>query len=157
MLQGMPVLLWNCREITRENADATILPFLLIAAHAWPAAFPASRPEIPPHRFPVTPEWYHGAPLGNGDLGVIVYGQPGEILYTIGKNDVWDRRYSPKPEPKQVATIQVRLLKPDDADGASAEHELDLERAALLTTTRRSMRNAMPRKRAALSCCRSGT
>ncbi len=33
-----------------------------------------------------------GLLLGNGDLGLTVYGSPERLLINVGKNDVWDRR-----------------------------------------------------------------
>ena len=41
--------------------------------------------ELPGH-------WYDGAPLGNGDMGVIVYGYPEDLHIVLGKTDAWDRR-----------------------------------------------------------------
>lgn len=36
-------------------------------------------------------DYKYGAPLGNGDFGCCVYGQPRELCFAFGKNDVWDR------------------------------------------------------------------
>jgi len=37
--------------------------------------------------------WYEGVLLGNGDLGVVVFGANDRITFSVGKNDFWDRRY----------------------------------------------------------------
>jgi len=38
------------------------------------------------------PDWYEGAPLGNGDIGVMVSGVPEALEFVLSKTDVWDRR-----------------------------------------------------------------
>ena len=37
-------------------------------------------------------DWTRGAMLGNGDLGVAVYGFPDNLSMVFGKTDLWDRR-----------------------------------------------------------------
>jgi hypothetical protein len=37
-------------------------------------------------------DWTRGAMLGNGDLGVAVYGFPDNLSMAFGKTDLWDRR-----------------------------------------------------------------
>jgi len=37
--------------------------------------------------------WVNGAPLGNGDLGVMAYGAPEALTFSFGKTDLWD--YTP--------------------------------------------------------------
>jgi hypothetical protein len=37
--------------------------------------------------------FFEGMVLGNGDLGAIVYGNPFELKFNLGKNDVWDARF----------------------------------------------------------------
>ena len=41
---------------------------------------------------PLPADWRYGAPLGNGDFGVVLYGNPRDLSLVIGKPDVWDRR-----------------------------------------------------------------
>jgi len=36
--------------------------------------------------------FYDGAPLGNGDIGAIIYGHPNNLHIVLSKSDVWDRR-----------------------------------------------------------------
>ena len=36
-------------------------------------------------------DWYDGAPLGNGDLGAMVFGYPDSLGIVLSKGDVWDR------------------------------------------------------------------
>jgi len=36
--------------------------------------------------------FYDGAPLGNGDIGAIIYGYPDNLHIVLSKTDVWDRR-----------------------------------------------------------------
>ena len=38
--------------------------------------------------------WQDGFPIGNGDIGALVY-KPGHLEWGINKNDVWDRRHRP--------------------------------------------------------------
>lgn len=51
------------------------------------------RPSLPPWTQNGTDAWYKGPLLGNGDLGVVVFGATDEITLALGKNDMWDRRY----------------------------------------------------------------
>ena len=46
-------------------------------------------------------DWIDGLNLGNGDIGVMVYGPPNHMKFSLNKSDVWDYRYEPywlKPE-----------------------------------------------------------
>jgi len=36
--------------------------------------------------------WTKGCPLGNGDLGALVYGAPEALHFSLGKTDLWDYR-----------------------------------------------------------------
>jgi hypothetical protein len=88
--------------------------------------------------------WYEGALLGNGDLGVSVFGANDQITFAIGKNDFWDRRYSKEPSlqlqtPKPVCRVNLskvgavgdtvrRPLQP-------IRHALSLAEAELETTS----------------------
>ncbi len=36
-------------------------------------------------------DWRLGAPLGNGDIGVVVHGTDNRLSFTLGKTDVWQR------------------------------------------------------------------
>ena len=37
-------------------------------------------------------EWHDGLPLGNGDLGVMVWGDGNPLALTLDKSDLWDLR-----------------------------------------------------------------
>ena len=53
----------------------------------------AKRPNAPIWKQRMSNKWYEGALLGNGDLGVVVFGDQEELVFALGKNDFWDRRY----------------------------------------------------------------
>ena len=36
-------------------------------------------------------DWKAGAPLGNGDMGALIYGHPADLGFALGKSDLWDR------------------------------------------------------------------
>ena len=42
-----------------------------------------------------TTEWVEGLPLGNGDLGLMVYGGPERLTLLVNKSNVWDYRVGP--------------------------------------------------------------
>jgi len=43
--------------------------------------------------------WQQGLPLGNGDLGVMVWGSGDPLFFTLDKTDLWEKRHwSPDPE-----------------------------------------------------------
>lgn len=33
-----------------------------------------------------------GPLMGNGDIGIVAHGTPGKTIFSVGKNDIWDRR-----------------------------------------------------------------
>ena len=44
-------------------------------------------------------KWEQGLPLGNGDLGVMVWGSGNPLMFTLGKTDWWEtRHWTPDPE-----------------------------------------------------------
>jgi len=53
----------------------------------------SDRPAAPTWEQDGSEQWYEGALLGNGDLGVVVYGASDRITFGVGKNDMWDRRF----------------------------------------------------------------
>ena len=67
-------------------------PFVGMVAAADSLA-PHSGPPMPIWQQEASEDWYEGALLGNGDLGVVVFGADDQITFAVGKNDVWDRRY----------------------------------------------------------------
>jgi hypothetical protein len=96
---------------------------------------------IPDHTMEASNLWYEGAPLGNGDLGVLCYGADDILIYAIGKNDFWDRRYDNEylPYPKPVA--KIRIWQPSDQAAIKrkalqpVQHSLSYHTAELLTKT----------------------
>jgi len=50
----------------------------------------------------------HGLMLGNGDLSVSFYQQPGLLIWRFGKGDVWDRRvdYHLDPKPAHIRELE---------------------------------------------------
>ena len=52
-----------------------------------------SRQPIADREFSASNLWYEGALLGNGDVGVVVFGADDRLTFAVGKNDFWDRRY----------------------------------------------------------------
>ena len=79
----------------------TRLPLLTTAMESTPA-FSAARFQvdlpalISPHDMtwdePLPSDWRWGAPLGNGDFGVVISGSPRDLSIVVSKTDVWDRR-----------------------------------------------------------------
>ncbi len=45
---------------------------------------------------PMPADWRHGAPLGNGEFGVVMHGSPRDLCFTLSRPDVWDRRNDAK-------------------------------------------------------------
>ena len=102
---------------------------------------------IADREFPVSNKWYEGAPLGNGDLGMIVYGSENRLTFAVGKNDLWDRRYyndsrseiKYRPQPKPVC--KIRIWQPSDETESGRKplqplkHSLSLEHSELTTST----------------------
>ena len=50
----------------------------------------------------------HGLMLGNGDISVSFYQQPGLLIWRFGKSDVWDRRvdYHLDPKPAHIRELE---------------------------------------------------
>ncbi len=77
----------------------------------------ATRPPAPDWTQAGPDAWYEGALLGNGDLGVVVYGASDELFFAVGKNDFWDRRSSArffKPVLFQTLMQMVHDASPAD-------------------------------------------
>ncbi|MGP8329171.1 MAG: glycosyl hydrolase family 95 catalytic domain-containing protein [Methanosarcinaceae archaeon] len=103
------------------------------------------RQTITDRQIPVSNLWYEGVPLGNGDLGMIVYGSGDRLTFAVGKNDLWDRRYyndpatqkKYRPTPKPACKIQI--WQPSDETESNKkslqpmQHSLSLENAELIT------------------------
>jgi len=93
---------------------------------------------IPTMKVEASCNWYEGVPLGNGDLGVIVYASEDALLFGVGKNDFWDRRLGTdiQPEPKPVCSINVWSRAEDGSTRrlGKIRHSLDLGKAELSTT-----------------------
>jgi hypothetical protein len=49
-----------------------------------------------------------GLLLGNGDLSVSIYQKPNQIVWRLGKGDVWDRRHDTTADPSPVTMDELR-------------------------------------------------
>lgn len=64
-----------------------------------------------------TPLWIDGLPMGNGDIGVVLYGTPEHLSLTVNKSDVWDHRIGRGqglPEDKTTFDEMVATAKRHD-------------------------------------------
>ena len=52
--------------------------------------------------------WVNGAPLGNGDLGVMAYGAPEALSFSFGKTDLWDDTPMKRPNFPAVPFAELR-------------------------------------------------
>jgi hypothetical protein len=107
----------------------------------------SNRQSIADRQLPASDLWYEGIPLGNGDLGMIVYGADNRLTFAVGKNDFWDRRYyndeksgkEYRPQPKPVCKIRIWQPSTELASGRKSlkpvKHNLSLEHSQLTTTT----------------------
>lgn len=50
----------------------------------------------------------NGLHLGNGDLGLLVYGSPDRVVFHLGKNDVWDRRVNHEHDAPPPTLSQIK-------------------------------------------------
>ncbi len=66
--------------------------------------------------------WTLGAPIGNGDIGAVVYGHPDSLSFALGKTDVWEQmpwdREDMYPEHSFAKIRQTYLDNDPDAYGA---------------------------------------
>ena len=81
-----PALLAGLPELSSEQVSAT--------------AEQKRNPEDPDARRSVridhaTSEWVEGLPMGNGDLGLMLYGGPERLQMLFNKSNVWDYRVEP--------------------------------------------------------------
>jgi len=53
--------------------------------------------------------WLDGLPLGNGQLGAVVWGDGGPLRFSLGKTDTWERR-TPDPTHPQYNYASLREL-----------------------------------------------
>jgi hypothetical protein len=67
------------QAMSAEHARFKLDVAALLARHdmVWPSGPPA--------------HWTLGAPIGNGDLGAVVYGHPDSLSFALGKMDVWEQ------------------------------------------------------------------
>ncbi len=96
---------------------------------------------IPDHTTAASNLWYEGVPLGNGDLGVLCYGADDTLIYAIGKNDFWDRRYDDKHQPHPKPVAKIKIWQPSDLSVNKrtplqpVKHKLSYQSAELMTKT----------------------
>ena len=87
------VVMTACGSLDAEEA-ARVATFLPASARMeTPAAAPcqpAAAHRIVHKRPPL--RWEYGFPLGNGDVGVMVWGDGAPLALTLDKSDLWDLR-----------------------------------------------------------------
>jgi len=118
---------------------------LLVASQPNPNV--SARPAIEDRQLPASALWFEGIPLGNGDLGMIVYDSDDRLTFAVGKNDIWDRRYYKDPStqifytpmPKPVCKIQIWQPSGETGSGGKklqpVHHSLSLEKAELVSAS----------------------
>ncbi len=42
------------------------------------------------------PRWDEGIPLGNGDMGCLLFGQSDKLIFSLDRGDIWDKTCSPE-------------------------------------------------------------
>jgi hypothetical protein len=58
--------------------------------------------------------WGRGAPLGNGDLGALLYGPPENLTFILGKNDIWIRNSEKSRFPGKCYAEMIRIYREAD-------------------------------------------
>ena len=51
--------------------------------------------------------WSEGTILGNGDLGLMVYGSPDRLVLAVNKSDVWDYRHPEHPVVPSIPWVEL--------------------------------------------------
>jgi hypothetical protein len=65
-------------------------------------------------------------PLHNGELKVSLWGPPERLTFSLGKTDVWDRRYFPEA-PLTIEQIRERCFRDDYPDRPLGKHFVSLD------------------------------
>ena len=65
--------------------------------------------------------YHEGFILGNGDLGAVMYGNPWELKFSLGKNDVWDARFD--------SDAEADILRHDDLINLIEEYGVEAFRS----------------------------
>jgi len=55
-------------------------------------------------------QWGQGVPLGNGDIGAMVWGGPDAVHFTLGKNGFWDLRLDENDDPRFTWESLSRMI-----------------------------------------------
>ena len=55
-------------------------------------------------------EWNTGAPLGNGQIGVMVWGDGNPLRLTLDRDDLWDLRMPPGPDDPSFTWQNLKKL-----------------------------------------------
>lgn len=66
--------------------------------------------------FPIS-RCHAGLPLGNGNMGILIWGEGRHLRLTIGRNDFWDHRGGLAWSPDQKYETLVTMLKNGDEEG----------------------------------------
>jgi len=86
-------------------------------------------------------EWLDGIPLGNGDMGVVIWGNGAPLTLTLDKCDVWETRY-PDPHDPRYNYETLRKLIEEKREG---EAKAIFERLSLRDNAPHTTRLPMPR------------
>jgi alpha-L-fucosidase 2 len=95
-----------------------------------------------PWRFTFThalPQWKNGLPVGNGTLGVQVWGTGPALYLTLDRGDVWDLRYQPNTRPDFNYAHLQELVREGRHDLIQREMSSDVGPMADTLPTRLSM------------------
>ena len=57
----------------------------------------------------IADKWSQGLPLGNGDLGVMIWGSGNPLCFTLDKTDIWEKRHW-TPDPERFKWREFRKL-----------------------------------------------
>jgi hypothetical protein len=86
---------WNRRQFLRATGVAVLGTLVIGGPGNGLAADTHAVSSNHDFIFPLPPtEPLQGLLLGNGDLGVSVWAEGTTLVFSLGKNDVWDRRYN---------------------------------------------------------------
>src|SRR2546427_4974102 len=74
---------------------------------------PVSLAQILPLHDPLWTEppdrWFDGAPLGNGDIGAMVWWGGDRLIFTLDKTDLWEKRNF-QPDPAKYTWANYRRI-----------------------------------------------
>ncbi len=124
---------------TAAAAGSSLLPTAGVQSNSEKKAERAPSPNSPNETFPmhsylaqhdlvyeVAPrEWEEGIPLGNGDMGALVWGDGGPLRITLDKYDVWETRSKWPTDPRYNYKGMRELIAAKQFDEAVRIFELE--------------------------------